>query len=510
MGYDMNSYGLKKIKAFSDSGEIALKPITILVGKNSCGKSSLLRFPAVLAQTASSSDKTQPIILNGDFLDYGNFEDVVHDKTGSLFSFSLSYDLDISGNTQISGSLRKILRTQNKDKTVVKRVTVEVTVRRVRRSIKVEKFCVYIGKRLLSELHWDNDNRNYVLKLCMIYEEEKLIEISETVVLDNSDVSFLNFFPVYENSYLKSIVRRSDLKVQNDDIKNLLTLAFSDRYGVLSDSELTEDEREFLYICRAIDYSSDLIRLFYESFLWEYRTKVAYIGPFRKNPDRIYRFSETARSNVGPKGENIGDFIFQAYQEKESSGVYNDISGWLYKYYGYHLEIQDVGNNYFQIILDNDHITSNIIDVGYGISQVLPIICELALISKVGKRKNYSAVNDILLVEQPELHLHPAAQANLAELFALCVTSNENARIVIETHSEHLISKLQVMIADKDCKLTNDMVQILYVDQNEEKDAFIEEMVIKENGKFAKEWPTGFFDQGYNLAYELMKKSAGH
>ena len=148
--------------------------------------------------------------------------------------------------------------------------------------------------------------------------------------------------------------------------------------------------------------------------------------------------------------------------------------------------------------------------MGYGISQVLPIICELALISRAGKRKNYSAVNDILLVEQPELHLHPAAQANLAELFAMCVTSNENARIVIETHSEHLISKLQVMIADKDCKLTNDMVQILYVDQNEEKDAFIEEMVIKENGKFAKEWPTGFFDQGYNLAYELLKKSASH
>ena len=54
------------------------------------------------------------------------------------------------------------------------------------------------------------------------------------------------------------------------------------------------------------------------------------------------------------------------------------------------------------------------------------------------------------------------------------------------------------------------MVQILYVDQDDGKDAFIEEMVIKENGKFANEWPSGFFDQGYNLAYELMKKTAKH
>ena len=52
------------------------------------------------------------------------------------------------------------------------------------------------------------------------------------------------------------------------------------------------------------------------------------------------------------------------------------------------------------------------------------------------------------------------------------------------------------------------MVQILYVDKNENGEATIQEMKIKENGKFVNKWPTGFFDQGYNLSYELMKKSS--
>ena len=502
----MNSYRLKNIKAFSDSGEITLKPITILVGKNSCGKSSLLRFPAVLSQTASSTDRTQPVTLNGDFLDYGNFEDVVHDKNGTLFSFAISYDLDVSGNTQLSGLLRRRPRMRDNNKTAVKKVTISVTVRRVRRSIKVERFQTYIDDILLSELSWNNDKWNYTLKLCLIYDDEELREISETVILNRNDVNFVNFFPEYNDSYLTSIARSNDLKLKDDSIKSLRSLAIRDEFSI-EKAAVSEDESRFLQIYRAFGYSCDIVTLFYDVFSTEFRNKVAYIGPFRKNPERIYRFSETARNNVGPKGENIGDFIFKAYQEDES-GLYDDISSWLYKYYGYHLDIKDVGNNYFQLVLDNDHISSNIIDVGYGISQVLPVICELAIISRAYKKKRKISINDILLVEQPELHLHPAAQANLAELFAMCVTSNEYARIIIETHSEHLISKLQVMIADKECKLTNDMVQILYVDQDAEKDAFIEEMVIKENGKFEKEWPTGFFDQGYNLAYELMKKSA--
>ena len=64
------------------------------------------------------------------------------------------------------------------------------------------------------------------------------------------------------------------------------------------------------------------------------------------------------------------------------------------------------------------------------------------------------------------------------------------------------------IFADIECPLNSDMVQILYVDKDDQGCAFVEEMRIKENGKFEKEWPTGFFDQGYSLAKQLMRVSS--
>ena len=133
----------------------------------------------------------------------------------------------------------------------------------------------------------------------------------------------------------------------------------------------------------------------------------------------------------------------------------------------------------------------------------MPIVTEsVALIVYQGKESN---ADKILLIEQPELHLHPAAQAELAELFVDCVKNNDGKKIIIETHSEHLIRKLQILVASPQCPITRDMVRIYYVDKDEKGEAHPEEMRILENGKFENEWPSGFFDKGYLLSRELSK-----
>ena len=73
----MKSFRVKNIKSFVDSGNIEIAPITIFVGGNSCGKSSLIRFPAVLSQTFIA-ETDSPIKFYGKMLDYGNYEDVLH------------------------------------------------------------------------------------------------------------------------------------------------------------------------------------------------------------------------------------------------------------------------------------------------------------------------------------------------------------------------------------------------------------------------------------------------
>ena len=116
-----------------------------------------------------------------------------------------------------------------------------------------------------------------------------------------------------------------------------------------------------------------------------------------------------------------------------------------------------------------------------------------------------------MIIEQPELHLHPGAQADLANLFVDIVKNNADndnqIKIMIETHSEHLIRRLQALIADKNTAITKDQVKIYYVDKDENSESYIKEMQLLDNGQFKTEWPSGFFDKAFELSMELVRNN---
>lgn len=190
-------------------------------------------------------------------------------------------------------------------------------------------------------------------------------------------------------------------------------------------------------------------------------------------------------------------------------------SKWFMEYFGYRLKVKSLGNSgYYQLMLKNlsTGTESNIIDVGYGISQILPIISQIAATS-INHTSNFG-LNELYIIEQPELHLHPNAQASLAELFASIINNKSGIThtILIETHSEHFIRKLQYLIADDKSPfhLSAEQVKIYYVHgQGEDKDkqqkgSWIEEMKMDQYGQFLKKWPTGFFDKSYNLTGDII------
>ncbi len=108
-----------------------------------------------------------------------------------------------------------------------------------------------------------------------------------------------------------------------------------------------------------------------------------------------------------------------------------------------------------------------------------------------------------LLIEQPELHLHPKLQSQLAELFVETInTANELNTLIIETHSEHLIRKIQVLIARGELDRSKLSVQYF---NNENGITKTETMEIDEHGLFVKDWPNGFFDDSVNLTMELFE-----
>ena len=97
----------------------------------------------------------------------------------------------------------------------------------------------------------------------------------------------------------------------------------------------------------------------------------------------------------------------------------------------------------------------NLIDVGYGVSQVLPLLVDL--LEPNGSSR--------LLLQQPEVHLHPSAQAQLGSL--LCATAGAQCQLIVETHSDYTLDRILLDIRDKRSDLEPDDVSILYFERDD-------------------------------------------
>lgn len=118
-------------------------------------------------------------------------------------------------------------------------------------------------------------------------------------------------------------------------------------------------------------------------------------------------------------------------------------------------------------------------DVGYGVSQVLPIVTECV-----------GASRTILCIEQPELHLHPRLAADLSEL--LVEAAIRGNQIIAETHSENILLRVQRLVSEG--KIPSTSVAVLYVDNQTEAGATVKRLRLDEDGDLLDRWPGGFFD----------------
>jgi len=137
-------------------------------------------------------------------------------------------------------------------------------------------------------------------------------------------------------------------------------------------------------------------------------------------------------------------------------------------------------------------------DMGLGISQILPIIISAQ-----------TTQNNTLYIEQPELHLHPAMQSEIADAFIKGYKENNNS-FMIETHSEHLLLRIMKRVRhtaegriakDDVLALTPDDVCLLYIDSDGDL-TYINELELDEDGSLLDPWPNGFFEEGYRERFD--------
>ena len=195
------------------------------------------------------------------------------------------------------------------------------------------------------------------------------------------------------------------------------------------------------------DFLSDL-EVEYEALF----DRVHYLGPLREHPRRQYYWSGASPSDVGSRGERAIDAILAATALGEKQNLQprarkwqfrEIIAYWLRKMGLAHrfdtTEIGDGSNLYQTRVTPSDDGTStSLTDVGFGVSQVLPVIVLL----------HYVPRGSVVLLEQPEIHLHPAVQSRLGDLL-LCVAKHRRLQIVVESHSQHLLQRLQRRVAER-------------------------------------------------------------
>jgi len=207
-----------------------------------------------------------------------------------------------------------------------------------------------------------------------------------------------------------------------------------------------------------------------------------YLGPIRQNAQRSYLWSGAAPRRIAMDGENTVAAIIAS--KKKGQSLSPDIAHWMQQMglvNQFKVAPIDNGDRFYETRVKIGDTESSLLDVGFGVSQVLPVITLMF----------FAPEGSIVLLEQPELHLHPSAQAVLGDLF-LHVAEKRNLQLIIESHSEHLLRRLQRRIAESDHAFANpDNIKAYFCDKGEA-GSTIREVEVDRFGQI-NNWPDNFF-----------------
>ena len=265
-------------------------------------------------------------------------------------------------------------------------------------------------------------------------------------------------------------------------------------------------------------YVTERFPLFYLSgveFIRDFfNDKIKYLGPLREEPRSLYPLESNGNTfDLGLKGENTAavfennktrkiKYVNPKYFEggkvgelKPEEGTLSEaINAWLvYLGVANEMNTNDKGKvgHELKITTDISNMEQDLTHVGVGVSQILPILVMCFLAGK----------GDSIILEQPELHLHPKVQTRLADFF---VSMNAlGKQCLLETHSEYLINRLRYLVAKSDDDRVAKGTMIYFVEKEDGHSKY-RSITINKYGVI-DEWPKGFFDESEDIATMIMR-----
>lgn len=408
--------GLRNFKAWRGTHAIDLRPLTLVLGVNSAGKTSLLQPLLLLKQTVESPDRLQSLSLGGqpgDILDLGRFSDVVSGRDPSAgLGFRLTF-----GPVGVGEGAEP---------------------------------------RTLESVQYEVD-----------YESTK------------EGVPYVQRLSYYTEAGVYGAARVEDGKYE-------LTAPDPPSPDQRRTGRTYEPER-------SVGFSADAVAALGTDgpdaqdialALTRELQQISYLGPLRSRPERFLVWSGRSPGQLGSSGQATVPALVANLLRGDRDGsnrgrLVRQVSEWTERLgLADKIEIEQIGPVMYQVTVTIQGRKANLLDVGFGVSQVLPVVT-LAFFAPEGS---------MVILEQPELHLHPLAQAALGELL-VHVGRERRLQFLVETHSEHLFRRLQTLIAEE--RLASSECAMLFINRKDG-DSSLEPLELNEYGRVAN-WPDKFF-----------------
>jgi hypothetical protein len=535
---------LGNFKAFADTQNIPIRPITLIFGPNSAGKSSIIHGLALAHEAIRKGDldifRTE---LGGSSIDLGGFRQYVHRRqTTRRVEWGATFD-----TSRLSGRLSDLLKP-------VGSITVHLTI-----GVSLDDQDQPLAGSVPGVISCELESKGKML-LRMSNRPDGSMAIDR--LNQEHPVIKQVIMAVLESGTTTQAITELDYSTLADAIADIIPSLRSTSGlflpgGIVDKRQKTEETDSpipFFSVSRGnrMEDLSKALRFFLPRSLNDLisgttktirneLSRLQYLGPLRSYPSRHLAFSEHDDVNWYAGGGYAWDVV------RRNAGVRDKVNHWLnnpdrlqtpYELCIRNLlTIEDIEGDYEEIVssletrftsgepydwdlfgelyakmkwlkkteADRAHVQELVLldkrtdtrvshrDVGIGVSQVLPVLVSA-----------YAAHNQIVAIEQPEIHLHPSLQAELGDVFIESALSGSTNTFLLETHSEHLILRIMRRmretvngnLPDGMHSVAPDDVSILYVQPTKE-GSIVRVLELDAEGQLLDPWPGGFFEEGF-------------
>lgn len=522
----LNYFGVENFRVFEGSAKLNLKDITLLIGSNNSGKSSLSKA-LILYKNVTS------MLNNEAILDLGSFDNMVNTNAVEN-SFTLIFPLTLLNLPFLGQNITvdyKVKYSRIDESNISISTTIEYEGKEITHQDQTD---FYLNSENLFSLFQNTNTVNFEIRELGKIERSLFSEVNGSgnyaiidpskpskryldarvhglQSLDLENIPFTELLLSDKKEYLEDILSLYSKKFPSIERKkqpliyevhnNLpdgTSYLQSEEYypnpldEILSDLGLTEAQCKFISQqvfqglnnhggngFGSINYSESEKKTNPSvSNLIKVRENIDYFDVGFEVAKRIYSLDDHSKVNQLAS-------IFSKNKNRDSKKF---VSGWCTKFsIGNEVIIEEDKANYYRTIkLDDTHL----IDLGKGTQRLLMLLMQIS-----------TAKEKIYIVEEPEAFLHPAFQSKLADLF---IDANKvyGHQFIIETHSEYLIRKMQYNVGMD----LFDMGKVNIYNFSKNKESLVKEITILENGRLSAPFASGFYDESESIMFALLTK----